>query len=400
MNRPHFSVVIPTHNRAGFLSRALQSVLDQSWADFEIIVVDDGSTDDTAAMVRKCADRRVRLVQQPQGERAAARNKGIRLAQGEYIAFLDDDDLWAPTKLANSLRAFDTIKVGVVYTGWRYMDASEGLLPQAPHVPEKRGQVARDLLFDCWFPTSAAVVRRSSIERAGEFDDTLVPVEDWDLWIRIAGQGDEFNFASEPLLSYRLHEQNSTKALDRLEKSSHQMLDKAFSRVGSPHEDARDEAYARLYLNSSVRYLGCREIDAASRLFTRAVNTLPSLLEELPVYYQVICAMQPDGYKGTQERLDLALGHRYIERVLADSFSGNPELETHRRSAYGMAYMVLGRLYYGLGRMAEARAFFQKAVRANPALLGGLQVPVQWAKAAIPAKVVDLAKSHRLTRGR
>lgn len=394
------SVIIPTHNRAAFLSRALHSVLAQTYSDFEVIIVDDGSTDNTADMVRACVDSRVHLIQQTKQERAAARNTGVRHAQGDFVAFLDDDDLWAPARLESALRAFDSANVGVVYTGWRYIDEREHLLPQAPYVPEKRGQLLREFLFDCWFPTSAALVRRESIEHAGEFDPALVPVEDWDMWIRIAEHGEEFSFAVEPLLMYRLHEQNSTKTLDRLESSSHTMLEEAFARLGDLYADVRDEAFARLYFHSALRYLGAGEIDTASGLFVRAVSSLPSLLDERQVYYQVICGMQPDGYKGTRERLDLAIGRRYIERFLADSFADRPELDGRRGRAYGNAYSTLAQLHYGKREMPAARRYLKMAASADPALLGGVDLPLQWAKASLPAQVFDLAKSRHARRGR
>lgn len=119
---PKVSVVIPTHNRSSLLRRAIQSVLDQTYQDFEIIVVDDASTDDTEAVVKGFADERIRYVRHSENRgEAASRNTGIRLAKGEYIAGHDDDDVWLPPKLEKQVKAFEKAspKVGVVSPDYR-----------------------------------------------------------------------------------------------------------------------------------------------------------------------------------------------------------------------------------------------------------------------------------------
>lgn len=389
------SIVIPTHNRATYLIRAIQSVLNQTFTDLEVIVVDDGSTDNTAQLVRALGDSRLYLVQQSQQERATARNTGFGHARSEFIAFLDDDDLWKPTMVESALKGFDRHEVGVVYSSWRFIDGSDHVLPQAARRPGKRGAVLRDLLFDFRFPTSAALIRRASMEQVGEFDRELVPVEDWDLWIRLAARGSEFEFVSEPLLLYRLHDQNSTKALEQVERGARKLFDKTFAGLDGAYADARREALARLDFRSAVKRFGIGQAETGTQLFVGSVSALPSLLEELPTYYQIICAMQPDGYKGTNERMDLALGRQYIERVLSASFSNDSALRSRGGRAYSHAYLTLARLHYGRREMTDARYYMGKAIQHNPRLVASVNLWGSWGKTFVPPPTLARLKKLR-----
>lgn len=392
---PSVSVIVPTHNRAAYLHRTLQSVLAQTFTDYELIVVDDGSTDDTPSVVCALADTRIHFVQQAQRERATARNEGIRQARGEFIAFLDDDDLWLPAHLERALTAFERTQVGVVYSGWRHIDVKDRVLPEAPHLPTNRGQVLLDLLFGCWFPTSAALIRHTSLERAGNFDPSLVPVEDWDLWIRTAMNGSEFDFAPEPLVLYRLHEENSTNRLEQVEVRSAALLTKSFERLDGMYHEQRAEVFARLDFRSALKLLGSGQVEPACQRFARGVRAFPPLLNEPSTYYQVICAMQPDGYKGTQQLLDLKLGREFIEQALATLFVSDSTMRTYRARSLGDAYLTLAKLHYGRREMSEARRYLKLAVQANPRLLARTKLALALSKTFVPTRTLDFIKAQR-----
>ncbi len=391
---PSVSVIIPTHNRATFLLCTLASVLRQTFADFEIIVVDDGSTDDTAARVRGLGDARIQLVQQEKQERAIARNTGIRHARGEFVAFLDDDDVWQPDFLAHTLRAFES-HFGVVYCGWSFIDARDEPLPEAPHLPQARGAVLTDFFRGCFFPTSAALVRRACLENVGDFDPLLVPVEDWDMWLRLSLKRVEFDVVPEPLLLYRLHDQNSTNALERVESSARNLLSKTFAVLGASFADARTEAFARLDYSNAVKYFGAGQSERAAEFFARAVSAFPSLLDDVATFYQIICAMQPDGYKGTAERLDLAQGRDYVERALATCFAQDAALQSRRASAYANAYITLARLHFARREMSAARRFLRMAIQSNPHLATRVQTWSLGAKTIVPAPMLEQWKTRR-----
>jgi len=187
---PEVSVVIPTRNRSRLLALTLHSVRWQRGVDLEVLVVDDGSADDTAETVAGLADPRIRLLRhdRPQGV-SAARNRGIAAAGGAWVAFLDDDDLWAPDKLARQLEAAHQTGRTWVYTGEVSMDERLRILDGRPPAPPE--QVLERLVRHNAVPAGASnvVVQADTLARAGAFDTRLRNNEDWDLWIRLARIG-------------------------------------------------------------------------------------------------------------------------------------------------------------------------------------------------------------------
>ena len=183
------SVILPTYNRAHVVSRAIRSVLEQTYEDFELIVVDDGSTDSTEEVVRSFDDRRIRYIRHKQNKgRSAARNTGIKIAKGEYIAFQDSDDEWLPEKLEEQMEVFKTSspQVGVVYTGfYLFYDDKKIYIPSA-NVKTKDGNIYDELLKGNFVGTPAAVVRAECLKKVGMFDESLHCLEDWELFIRIS----------------------------------------------------------------------------------------------------------------------------------------------------------------------------------------------------------------------
>jgi glycosyltransferase involved in cell wall biosynthesis len=207
---PVVSVVIPTRDRRDLLRAAISSVLGQSGVDLEVLVVDDGSSDGTAGMITGLGDGRVRLLRREgAGGVSAARNRGIAEATGGWIALMDDDDLWAPDKLARQLDTADAAGRAWGYAGVVEIDADGGLLGGAPPpAPEDlmRGLVRRNLMqAGC----SNVVVRADTLSRVGAFDEGLRHLGDWDLWLRLAAMGPPA-CAPEPLVAYRIHASQAT----------------------------------------------------------------------------------------------------------------------------------------------------------------------------------------------
>ena len=210
MKFPHgVSVIIPTYNRARLLPQALDSVLAQTYGDFEIIIVDDGSNDDTRTVIEPYLGRsNARYFYQDNQKQAAARNLGIKKAEGEYIAFLDSDDMWAPRKLEFQVKMLENHEeMGMVYSNQLTFrdDPSQGTIKYGPGVL-KSGQIYRDLLlrrFYCSTPT--ILVRKSVIDEVGGFDDSLGnALEDWEFALRISRRYLIWAI-DEPLFYRRLH---------------------------------------------------------------------------------------------------------------------------------------------------------------------------------------------------
>jgi glycosyltransferase involved in cell wall biosynthesis len=199
------SVVVATRNRRALLAQTLRSVLWQRDVAFEVIVVDDGSTDDTADAVRAFADPRIRVLRNETSVGvAAARNRGADDARGTWLAFTDDDDLWAPHKLARQLQAARALEREWVYGGAVVIDADAHIRRvQVPLAPEA---IVTELLRSAVIPGGASnvAVHRSAWDHAGGFDARFVVMADWDLYIRLAKRGLPA-CVDHPLVARRLH---------------------------------------------------------------------------------------------------------------------------------------------------------------------------------------------------
>jgi len=181
---PKVSVIIPTYNRRELVREAIASVLAQSFSDFELIVVDDGSEDGTADVVREFDD--VQYVSQENCGVSAARNHGVSLSKGELIAFLDSDDLWQPSKLEQQAVFFvDHVQAQICQTEEIWLRNDIRVNPHNKHRKAGGDVFARSLEL-CLVSPSAVMMHRDLFERTGGFDETLPACEDYDLWLRIA----------------------------------------------------------------------------------------------------------------------------------------------------------------------------------------------------------------------
>jgi glycosyltransferase involved in cell wall biosynthesis len=207
---PDVSIVIPTQNRRGLLRLTLASALRQRDVEFEVIVVDDGSTDGTSQDVTGLADPRVRLVRRERRVgMGAARNLGIAEARSTWIAFLDDDDLWAPDKLRRQLEEATTAGRGWVYAGDVNVDSNLRVVSGTP--PPTPEQVTSNLPRYNSVPTGSSnvVVHADLLTEAGRFDPRLRRIADWDMWIRLA-RIESPACVARPLVAYRFHQLNIT----------------------------------------------------------------------------------------------------------------------------------------------------------------------------------------------
>jgi len=201
-------VIIPTRNRAAMLQEAIESVRAQTYRAWELIVIDDGSTDQTPQIVETLArdEARIRLIRQAQHGVSAARNAGIRAARGRYVAFLDDDDLFLPEKLTVQIACLERQpSLGFVYSQTEWVNRQGESLGRHPTTPV--GDL-RGLLEECAIPLQTVVCRRERLEQVGGFDESLSIGEDYDLWLRVARIA-SFQFIPGPLVRYRVHGANT-----------------------------------------------------------------------------------------------------------------------------------------------------------------------------------------------
>ena len=204
------SIIIPTFNRANLITRALESVFKQTISDYEIIIIDDGSTDNTKDVLKPFQDR-IRYVYQQNKGISAARNLGITMAQGQYIAFLDSDDTWIPEKLALQAQVLDeNPTVGIVYS--KMVKINEQGQPCGMKPENPTGRNFKELLeIGGDIPTSTVFTRKACFDKAGLFDENLPMMEDFEMWLRIAKHYDIYEIADKTLSTYYHHGQQITK---------------------------------------------------------------------------------------------------------------------------------------------------------------------------------------------
>lgn len=271
------SVIIPTHDRAHLVTRAIQSVLEQKYGHLELLVVDDASTDDTRRVVKALADPRLLYARHEQNRGApAARNTGIEMSSGEYIAFLDSDDHWLPGKLQEQMRVFHRSgpEVGLVYTGIEVVDLLTGAHLKT-RVPRHRGHILRELLRHNVVvgSTSTAVIRRTYLHQSGLFDESLPARQDIDLWIRLAKRC-SFDFVDQILAVIRVH-------ADRITEDS----DARIAGAKLVFEKIRDDLVEEGLLSEGYHFLA-RELCKSGRMkegraySSKAIRTFP-----LPIKY-------------------------------------------------------------------------------------------------------------------
>lgn len=225
---PKVSVIIPAYNAMSYLPETLESVFGQTFTDLEILIVNDGSLDDIVEWASQIGDSRVKFISQANQGVSAARNTGIIKAQGEYIAFLDADDLWEPTKLEKQVHCLEANPtVGLAYTWTNFIDEF-GQSTGVSIFSHAEGNVWQEIVVRDMVSTgSSTMIRAECFDKVGLFDSDLCVGEDRDMWTRIAACY-PFAVIKEPLTLYRRHPQNTTKSNEKIIPELSRVIEKTF----------------------------------------------------------------------------------------------------------------------------------------------------------------------------
>ena len=270
---PEVSVVIPTYNSAQYLADAVDSVLAQTFQDIEVLVIDDGSIDETESVMSRYGAP-VRYIKQSNSGVAAARNHGIQESRGRYVAFLDADDTWLAEKLEKQMRALaSAAEAKFCYSAFTVVDSD--LNPLRVSRSKRYGSALEDLLLRGNAVGSICTVlcERALFDMLGGFDPVLSQCADWDMWVRIAAHT-EFVYVDEPLVTYRHHGGMMSRNAALLESDSLRVLEKGFALPGLSNSirERRRAAFARNYMVLAGTYFHARRYRDFARCATLAVT--------------------------------------------------------------------------------------------------------------------------------
>lgn len=287
---PRVSITIPTFNSARFLGRAIDTALYQTYTDYEVIVVDDGSTDGTRDLVTQFGDK-IRYVYQDNRGLSSARNLALSHARGEFIAYLDADDMWYPGKLEKQVEFLDAHKeCGFVHSEFALIDEADSVIHRRFNLETQRetpeGYCTLSLLRQCHIRIPTVLERRACFERVGRFDGRLKACQDYLHWIRVAMEGMAIGYIAEPLVMYR-RTANSLSSSSRRMAEDYLMIFETLSRESSlapKHgQMAMDVVRGRVY--SARRELAY--LDRQEGSIRNSLGHISSLIPQWPLRWEL-----------------------------------------------------------------------------------------------------------------
>ncbi|MBE0411237.1 MAG: glycosyltransferase [Anaerolineales bacterium] len=357
------SIIIPSFNQASYLGEALQSVLAQTYQQFEAIVVDDGSTDNTPEIARSFTDARIRYVRQKNLGLSAARNTGLQHAQGNFLAYLDSDDQFLPRKLeilvaemtahpelglvAGQSIPIDEMgnKIGSIFATPLRADPSQLLLGNPLHV-------------------GSVLVRRDWQIKAGFFDESLRSYEDWDMWLRLLRLGCPMGWVDNPVSLYRFHRQQMTRIGSQMTAATFAVLDKTYSDPTLPEDwrRLRKVAYSCAHLRAMAQCFHAYDFAQAQHHLCEAVRLDPLLSSD-------------EGHHLASKLASLANSPKnpdppaFLELIYSNLPSEFNALRNQRKSALANFSVEIGFDAHAQGDRVLARSAMLRAIRHQPTWL-------------------------------
>lgn len=280
---PLISVVIPVFNGEKTIQETIESVLKQTFTNFELIIINDGSQDLTLEVISSIKDNRIQVYTYSNAGLAASRNRGINHATGDYIAFIDADDLWTSDKLEAQFHALKANPNAAVAYSWTdYIDENSQFLGKGSHVTVNGNIYPHLLLTDLLENGSNPLIRKQAFVEVGNFDESLGAAEDWDMFLRLASRY-HFIAVSYPQVLYRISANSMSANILQQERESLKVIERAFKQAPQPLKYLKKSSLANLY-----KYLTCKALEGipqsrkgllAAKMLVSAVKYDLSLLQ-------------------------------------------------------------------------------------------------------------------------
>lgn len=382
------SVIIPCFNGGEYLAQAIQSVLDQTYALFEIIVVDDGSTDDSAAIAASFEDRGVRYIYQENQGAASARNTGIRASDCDYIAFLDSDDLYYPQKLETQVKFLDDHPdVGVVIGGSAYIDADGNLLKEVESWKWSGSLGLDGWVMSCLAPVHAALIRHRWLVDDTLFDESFRASEDWDFWLRLSRAGCPMAWIERMVAKYRMRGNSMSRDVKRLRDRHLQALDKLFADKLLPIEIVQKKslAYARVHIRAAATAYAIGEVELGKEEIDQALVIEPSAFSDPSGGGQILRWMA--------HHVTVADAEQYLRVVQENLPPRAGQLREQIRIALADEYLGRAFTAHGQGQPKEVKRLVKLAVGQYPACLFNRGVLTIGAEVYLGQRVVRQLKA-------
>jgi glycosyltransferase involved in cell wall biosynthesis len=373
-SEPRVSVVIPTHNRAHIVPDTIDSVLAQDYPNLELIIIDDGSGDGTEEVLRHRYGDRIVFERQPQSGVESARLRGKRLATGEYVNFLDDDDLMYPDKIRRQVALLQRVpEAGLAHCAFDFVDEKGAYLQTSRFLPD--GDVRAALTHGCFPWSGGPLIRRSCLDVIGD-DEHRDWYGDWGMWLRIALAGYSFGYVPSPLGAYRMLRGSMTDVLVRnVERLVLNVLDWVYASGKAPNSnrDARKSVYAGWHSWIAYRYFAGGYWEDGRRSLEAVLALSPDLRADGRYLAMSIVTDAVTPRMRVQDPVGFV---RSVFDHLPDSarFAAS-----HRRWAEAATFMLVGIAEFGAGRPEAAASYVAESVAADP----GMARDDRWFAAAV-----------------
>lgn len=360
---PAVSVIVPAYNQGHYLGEAVRSVLAQTYLDFEVIIVDDGSTDSTRRVAHSFNDPRLRYHYQENRGLSAARNTGIRLTDAPYVSFLDSDDQFLPEKLSLLVEVLDNQpEVGFVAGQALLIDEKGRRLGKAFTTPPPAD--GAQLLLGNPLHVGSVLLRRGWLERVGVFDERLRSYEDWDLWLRLARAGCRMGWVPRPVSLYRFHTGQMIRDGSRMTASTFAVLEKVYASPDLPEswQRLRDRAYSNAYLRAAAQAYHAQAFEQAIAALREATRLDPVLCADDGAALAARLAAWADDPRARDPLT-------YLETIYDHLPEDLQALRRRRASDLARAALRLAFDAHARGDRIAAGAAMRRAVRYQPGVL-------------------------------